>query len=64
MSGEPDPEVEMAIRITNMCRALNCLPGPGGLLDQDSYIMWLVESTLVVQNEKEQQELAKAKAQG
>jgi hypothetical protein len=62
MSRDPDPEVEIAMRITNMCKALNCLPGPGGLLEQDSYVMWLVESTLIVQNEKDQMELAKAQA--
>jgi hypothetical protein len=54
-----DPQVEMAIRITNLCQALQCLPGPGGLLDQDSYMMWMIEAVLVVQGEKQQLEAAK-----
>jgi hypothetical protein len=29
----------MFIGLASMCRRFSCLPGPGGLLEQDGYIM-------------------------
>jgi hypothetical protein len=57
----------MAVNMTVLCRELHVLPGPGGLLDQDSYHVWLIEQTLQVLNEKEKAEMeaeqAKARSQ-
>jgi len=36
-----------------MCEALHCLPAPGGLLDQDSYVMFLFEVVLIAKQERE-----------
>jgi len=37
------------IQIDAMCEAFNCLPGPGGLLDQDPY---LIEGLFIVRAAK------------
>jgi hypothetical protein len=56
----------MAIDMTVLCRDLHVLPQAGGLLDQDSYHMYLIQETLAVLNERERQEVeaekSKAKA--
>lgn len=44
------------IRITSMCRAFNCLPGPGGLLQQDSYLMDGMGFVVEAVNEREELE--------
>lgn len=57
----------MAIEMTSLCRQLRVLPQAGGLLDQDSYHVWLLQETLAVMNEKERLDIerqqAEAKAQ-
>jgi hypothetical protein len=63
MSKPPDKEVQMAIEMTLLCRDLHVLPGPGGLLEQDSYHVWLLQQTLAVFNEAERQEVERQKAQ-
>jgi|tagenome__1003787_1003787.scaffolds.fasta_scaffold20010051_2 hypothetical protein len=52
----------MAVELTTLCRDLGVLPGPGGLLDQDAYHVWLIRETLGVLNEKERQDVEKAQA--
>lgn len=58
----------MAVEMTVLCRDLGVLPGPGGLLDQDAYHVYLLRETLGVLNEKERQDIeqqqAKAKTAG
>lgn len=53
-----------------MCEKLHVLPEPGGMLDQDSYLIFLVRAVLEADAEKDakeakkqQAETAKAKAQ-
>ena len=41
-----------AIELTNLCQELHCLPGAGGLLDQDSKHVWLMKLVLAAQVEK------------
>ena len=50
--GMVDLDVLEAIRITRLCEALHCLPKPGGLFDQDSYHVWLMEQVLAADAEK------------
>jgi hypothetical protein len=52
----------MAVEMTILCRDLGVLPGPGGLLEQDAYHVFLLRETLGVLNERERQELDKAQA--
>lgn len=61
LNREADDEVAFAIELTNLCQALHCLPQPGGLLDQDGYLVSLMKTVLIAQNEKEQLEADKAK---
>jgi hypothetical protein len=49
--------VATAIDITTLCRELHVLPRPGGLLDQDSYHVWLIQETLAVLSEKEKKDI-------
>ena len=53
----------MAIDMTTLCRELHVLPQAGGLLDQDSYHVWLMQETLTVLAEKERLEMDKARSQ-
>lgn len=47
-----DQDVADAITLTNLCQALHTLPRAGGLLDQDSYHVWLIEQVLNAQAER------------
>jgi hypothetical protein len=41
-----------------MCTKLGCLPGPGGLLDQDAYYVYMMQCVIEAQAELEQKEEA------
>jgi len=43
-----DDRVALAIELGQMCEAFQCLPGAGGRLDQDPYLLKLVRSYHVV----------------
>jgi hypothetical protein len=62
MNRPADPEVALAINMTNLCRELHVLPQAGGLLDQDSYHVWLIQETLAVLQEKERRDMDAEKA--
>jgi hypothetical protein len=57
----------MAIELTNLCQTLYALPGPGGLLDQDSYHIFMIQAVLAAQAEKAEldrkKDAARAQAQ-
>jgi hypothetical protein len=57
-----DPEVALAINMTNLCRELHVLPRAGGLMDQDSYHVYLIQETLAVLQEKERKEVEAEKS--
>lgn len=46
--------------ITVLCETLHCLPRPGGLFDQDAYLVLGMQAVLVARNEKQEQELKKS----
>jgi hypothetical protein len=48
--------------MTLLCRDLGVLPRAGGLLDQDSYHVWLLQETLTVLHEKEEKDMEAARA--
>lgn len=56
MSRDADEEVDMFVRIAVMCQRFSCLPGPGGVLDQDGYIMMGVGIALDAIAEKQNRE--------
>jgi hypothetical protein len=47
-----DEDVSMFIRLTNICQAMNALPRSGGVLDQDSYLIYGMELVLNAQAER------------
>jgi hypothetical protein len=49
----------MAIELANLCETLHVLPGPGGLLDQDSYHIYLISTVLQVRAEKAESDSAR-----
>jgi len=49
--------------VTNLCRTLGCLPGPGGLFDQDPYWVEVMSLVIAAQNEQEEMEAAEIRAQ-
>jgi hypothetical protein len=63
MSRDADDEVEMFVRIAVMCQRFNCLPGPGGVLEQDAYIMMGVGIALDALAEKQKLEQDKKNRQ-
>lgn len=58
MNREPDDEVAYFIRVGTICYQLQCLPGPGGVLQQDGYIMMGVSATLDALVEKQNKDEA------
>lgn len=58
-----DADVADAIRLTVMCQEFHVLPNVGGLLDQDSYHVWLMEKVVTAQREKEELDHKRAESQ-
>jgi len=48
--------VMQLVKLTSLCRILNCLPGPGGLLQQDPYLVDGMAFVIEAMNEKEEME--------
>lgn len=63
MNRNADAEVIAILRLVRMCQNTNSLPGPGGLLDQDSYYMYLFEHVLRYDDERQQIDQARQKVQ-
>lgn len=63
MNRKPDAEVLSILRLVRLCQSLNALPGPGGLLDQDAYFVYLVEKVLSYDEERQAIDNARAKAE-
>lgn len=40
--------------MTNICQALHALPKAGGVLDQDSYHIYMIQCVLAAQAEKDE----------
>ena len=47
-----DPEVERFAEVLGLCEALHCLPKPGGLFDQDAYMVMGLQAMLVARFEE------------
>lgn len=56
MSREPDDEVNLAVEIAGLCKALGVLPRSGGLLDQDWYHVALIRGALRAFDIKEERD--------
>jgi hypothetical protein len=54
---------DQLIGIANMCQHLHCLPGPGGLLDQDSFLVYGMDLVVDAQNAKQEMDQAVAEQQ-
>lgn len=48
--------------MTNVCQALNALPKAGGVLDQDSYHIYMIQCVLAAQAEKHELEQKRARS--
>jgi hypothetical protein len=60
MTRKPDPLVERAITLTNLCQALHVLPRAGGLYDQDPRDIYMISCVLSAQAEKAEMDSKKA----
>lgn len=58
---DDDDTVQLAVELTQLCRAFHVLPGPGGLLDQDPYHIRLLKAGLYGLTEKERIEAEKVR---
>ncbi len=65
LSRESDAEVDMAVELASMCKALKVLPRPGGLLDQDWYHVKLIKAGMrafsILEEKQAKEQQAKAK---
>jgi hypothetical protein len=52
MSRQADEDVALAIELTSMCEIFHCLPGPGGLLDQDPKLLYMMREVIFAKGEK------------
>lgn len=55
----PDEDVMEAIELAILCRDLKVLPRAGGLLDQDSYHVWLMDKVFAAMDKRTNQEANK-----
>lgn len=62
MERKPDFEVAQILSIVRMCQSLNVLPGAGGLLDQDSYFVFLLEQVMIADQEKQELDRSRQEA--
>jgi len=44
------------MQITSLCKTFSCLPGPGGLLQQDPYLLDGMSLVIEAVNEQEERE--------
>lgn len=51
------------ISIANVCQHLHCLPSPGGLLDQDSFLVYGMDLVVDAQEAKNELDRAQQQAQ-
>lgn len=56
MTAKPDEEVSFFMEMAQLCEQLHTLPGPGGILQQDGYIMMGVRLALDAFNERRERE--------
>lgn len=47
-----------------MCQTLHCLPGPGGLFDQDAMLMQILQFVLYAQGEKQERDQKREQSRG
>jgi hypothetical protein len=64
MNRPQDVEVREIVNIVRMCQGLQALPRAGGLLDQDSYFVYLLSVVLSADAEKEKMEESRARLRG
>jgi hypothetical protein len=60
MNKEQDPEVAETLSLIRLCQSVGALPMAGGLLDQDSYFIYLLEQVMLIDQEKEERDRKKA----
>lgn len=46
-----------------LCDTFRCLPGPGGLLEQDSYMIWLLTLYLEAKAERQKKDAEESERQ-
>ncbi len=56
-----DVQINLFINLYVMCKNLNQLPRPGGLLDQDYILMWAFSIIMQAESERERIETERAK---
>ena len=50
--------------MTRLCQEFHVLPNAGGLLDQDSYHVWLMANVIEADRERDEREQKQNKIQG
>lgn len=60
MNRKADPEVAAIMNAVNTCQVLHCLPRPGGLFDQDSFFVEVMQIVLVAQQERNEKDSKQA----
>lgn len=61
MKRPPDEEVVTIVNMVRLCQALNTLPFAGGLVDQDSYFVYLFQIVLAADEKRQELDQARQK---
>jgi hypothetical protein len=64
MKRKVDPEVAEILSVVRLCQAMNTLPRPGGLFDQDALFVYLLERVLLADQKKAELDQARSNAKG
>jgi hypothetical protein len=52
-----EQQVRQVIHMSGICKQIKCLPGPGGLMEQDSLLIWLMTTVLEAWQMREDREM-------
>jgi len=52
------------MEIAQMCEKLHCLPGPGGLLEQDAYYVYMLQSVYNARAQREEKDRVAKQGKG
>lgn len=64
MFGTPaDPEVNFFVELHVLCKEYQALPQPGGVMDQDSYLMYGLLGAIKAFQDKTELDIAQKKSQ-
>lgn len=58
----PEDDVVEVLTLANLCQKFKTLPNSGGVLDQDAYLMFMLQSVVAWQAERQELEMRRSRS--